>query len=772
MPALPIDHRISFRLLRAVLALHLVLALPALAANLVWNGGVAGAWSEDGTGWLEDGSIPANWNSSTPDNAAFNGVAPLAVSVDSGGVTAGHLTFSAGNYAISGPGTLTLSGSTLDVAGSVSATVSVALAGTSGFTKTGDGTLVLSGTNKAYSGTTLINGGAVQIAGVGANMLGTGSNVTLNGGALHANFVSNSSPAWVFNIGASGGEIRNLGTGRWLMNQAGRITGSGVLTLSYGTNNTRVELNASQSGFNGRWVLKSAGNNNRFFDVYTTFQPGTASGDDVYTFSQASLLLRDGVNLGGASQGISLIDGTSRLAIAGGATSIISGKISGTAGNHLEIRLGSTSSVAVISNTNNSWQGNTALQTDAGSGEVRGTVRFGVSGVFPGNGGNVTIDTGVVLDMNGFDGAIGGLAGSGRILTASGTSELTMGGNNNSPTFTGAITDGGGVLSLIKTGSGTQTLSGTNTYSGSTSVNEGILLLSGQGSIANSDAITVTAGAILSANTRTDGTFTLGAAQRLSGSGTVRGNVTNLGVIATGTDGAGTLIVSGQYAQATSGELWFTITDENTASQMRVANAATLSGALQVTLDGHNPQSGESYELIRAVSRTGTFESEDLPVLDAGLGWTVSYLSTSVVLSVTGAPPVSGFGAWSSAITNGLTNYWESATGDGYPNLLKYATGSSPTVPDDIARVTGAIAAGALNFTFNRNTNAVDVTIIVEQSDNVSNDAVWTGVTTNALGVWNPPVVTEMGAGNPVSATVAGSSAASSGFMRLRVTIP
>ncbi|MFH0879663.1 MAG: choice-of-anchor Q domain-containing protein [Lentisphaerota bacterium] len=44
-----------------------------------------------------------------------------------------------------------------------------------------------------------------------------------------------------------------------------------------------------------------------------------------------------------------------------------------------------------------------------------------------------------------------------------------------------------------------------------------------------------------------------------------------------------------------------------------------------------------------------------------------------------GAYEMQGYWAWVGAITNGLTNYNDCATGDGYPNLLKYATGSCPT---------------------------------------------------------------------------------------------
>jgi len=346
--------------------------------------------------------------------------------------------------------------------------------------------------------------------------------------------------------------------------------------------------------------------------------------------------------------------------------------------------------------------------------------------------------------------------------------------NNENPSFSGSLRNSGpgAVLDFIKVGSGIQTLSGTNTFGGLTRVEGGILLLSGQGSIANSFRIDVLAGATLSANTRTDGTFTLGASQLLTGAGNLRGNVTNNGAIWTGTDGAGTLVVSGQYAQAASGSLSVTVID-GMASGLRVTGPATLNGGLVVDREGAEPALGTVVTAVTMSARSGAFASTNLFALSPGLGWDVTYTSTSVLLSVTGAPPAAGYADWASAITNGLTNYNDSATGDGYPNLLKYATGSSPTNSDALARMGGSLAAGVLSLTFNRNTNATDVTLIVEASDSLANHATWTGITTNKLGVWNPPVAVETGAGSPVQVRVHDIvTAGTSRYMRLIVTIP
>ena len=132
-----------------------------------------------------------------------------------------------------------------------------------------------------------------------------------------------------------------------------------------------------------------------------------------------------------------------------------------------------------------------------------------------------------------------------------------------------------------------------------------------------------------------------------------------------------------------------------------------------------------------------------------------------------------GYWRWAASITNGLTNYNDSATGDGYANLLKYATGSSPTNPDDLSRITGAFTNGLFAARFNRNTNAGDVTLFVERSSDATNGSLWTALATNILGSWSGDTnVTETGPGTPVSVRVTDPDGATNKFFRLRVTLP
>ena len=138
-----------------------------------------------------------------------------------------------------------------------------------------------------------------------------------------------------------------------------------------------------------------------------------------------------------------------------------------------------------------------------------------------------------------------------------------------------------------------------------------------------------------------------------------------------------------------------------------------------------------------------------------------------------GPVPV-GYWAWAAAIANGLTNYADCAAGDGYPNLLKYVTGGSPTDPDDLARLDCARSNGIPVLVFHRNTNAGDATLIVQGADAISNGVVWQGLATNRNGSWSGASnVAEIGGGNPVTCRVQDNSLLQTNrFLRLKVTRP
>jgi autotransporter-associated beta strand protein len=98
---------------------------------------------------------------------------------------------------------------------------------------------------------------------------------------------------------------------------------------------------------------------------------------------------------------------------------------------------------------------------------------------------------------------INGLSGSGVLAKAfSNPASLTIGGNDANGNFTGVISNFG-LLTIIKTGTGTQIFAGANTYGGGTTVNAGTLLINGR--LSTQGNVNVTGGILGGAG---DGTTT------------------------------------------------------------------------------------------------------------------------------------------------------------------------------------------------------------------------------------------------------------------------
>jgi fibronectin-binding autotransporter adhesin len=142
-----------------------------------------------------------------------------------------------GGFGITRTGTVSFTGGTVQsgtltnntvVFDGQSGTVSAALAGSVGLTKTTSGTLTLSG-NNTYSGPTTVSGGALAVNGV----LGTGT-------------VSVAAAAWLQGTGTIGGPVAVDGT------LSPGNAGAGVFTLAStvlgGTSTTQIEINGLTRG--------------------------------------------------------------------------------------------------------------------------------------------------------------------------------------------------------------------------------------------------------------------------------------------------------------------------------------------------------------------------------------------------------------------------------------------------------------------------------------------------------------------------------------------
>jgi autotransporter-associated beta strand protein len=373
--------------------------------------------------------------------------------------------------------------------------ISGVISGSSGITITNRGTLTFRGVN-TYSGTTTINSPAV---------LTIGNSGQLGSGAYAGNIVIGGT----FNYSSSAAQTLS-----------GTLSGAGPLNVNAGGTLTVTHAN--------------------------TFTGGTT------VSGSAALAINADTSLGGAGTAVTLNGGTlknnntspallpARTITLGASGGYFDAGFSGThpitVGSKLTgsgaLLVNLDSSPVILTNTANNYTGNTIIGTNGPGYFATGTqalLRSGAAGVIP-NGpgfGNVIINQNYlgILDLGGFSQAINGLSGDGVVTNSTGNSVLTIGNNNQTSTFNGVI--GSSTLGIAKTGTGTLTLGGANKYAGTTTVSAGTLALSASGSISNTSAISIAAGATLDVSAPTG--FALGSGAALSAAGatlpaTITGN--------------------------------------------------------------------------------------------------------------------------------------------------------------------------------------------------------------------------------------------------------
>lgn len=246
--------------------------------------------------------------------------------------------------------------------------------------------------------------------------------------------------------------------------------------------------------------------------------------------------------------GAILLDGDSRLSIAGAYTVNLNGPISKAPGTTVsELRVNGSGAIAglcVLGATN----GFDTLRLDRltrvrlNSGGAMNPVSGSESALIFDSFYQSLAKTGGVFSVNGNSVTLGTLGNGSSTLTipdvvenASSTNvTLTIGNaQNRSGTFRGLLQDGvgGGKLNLVKAGAGTLTLLNTNTYSGTTTVNAGTLVMtnvitSSNWSVASAGTIIVNGSLDLAGKV-----LTLGVDMNTAGSVSVMGDLTLGGVL-------------------------------------------------------------------------------------------------------------------------------------------------------------------------------------------------------------------------------------------------
>jgi filamentous hemagglutinin family protein len=278
----------------------------------------------------------------------------------------------------------------------------------------------------------------------------------------------------------------------------------------------------------------------------------------------------------------------------------------------------------------------TGLTTGAGTGTISLTTTAANDLIL---GGTTNIDDALVLNIGG------------NIIFPAAAEFTTSGGLTlNAPTqiaSTAAVTVLGGVLggsgavtnagTLDKAGAGIGDFSGGFTNTGSVNVNGGTLGFSG-GYTDGGGALVLGGGTV---NAPASGlTFNTG---RLSGVGTVNGNLTNNGTLNVGLS-PGTLSVIGNYTQGAGGVLNIELggtTQGVNYDLLQVAGAANLGGSLVVSLFGpFVPTGGNTFDVITYASRTGNFAGMVAPAPPALSGVPNASFYR---LTAAAAPPVVAF---------------------------------------------------------------------------------------------------------------------------------
>lgn len=562
---------------------------------LTWKGNVDGKWDTGKTAnWLAAGNARTFVSNNTTlfnDEAAIKdivineSVSPSAIVVEN-----------ESNFSFSGTGSID---------------------GTGGITKNGTGKLTISTLN-SYTGKTIVNDGTIEFSSLAdggkASAIGAATNVpaniVLNGGKLNYTGATATINRGL-TLESNGGSI-SIGNSAALLTTSGKITGTGKLIKEgFG----RLALSAAND-YKGGTHIKSGAillttdlANSSGLGTDTITLQGTLTMFDSNTTSNTSVWK---LNVPAGSTGTLNVDGYSTI---GGSL---------TGGGTLYYYTNFTENVLAADGSEFSGSINVTTDADGGNFMLGNTKGFGKSKIYLSNNVKMLyrLTANVTLPIGELNGAINSILGAGG--TGAGTITWEVGARNATSSFAGKITNDqysgtGAVAAIVKTGTGTWTLTNANTYTGGTTIKGGTLMVN------NTTGSGLGTGAV---NILADGT--------LAGTGSVSGTVViNPGGILSPGNGLGTFMVNNNVNVQNGGILAIDIDKTNAKNDLLTASGTiNMNGKLQINaLNASTFATGDAFKIINGAI-TGNV-SEIIPATPGdGIEWDLSEFASAGMLKV------------------------------------------------------------------------------------------------------------------------------------------
>lgn len=531
-----------------------------------------------------------------------SGTGTVAV-VDSVVSSAGNIEITGGTFAftratVSGAGTIHANGGLLQLENYTSGTFTKDIALTNSSLRLQGSNFTL-GSAITVNGTGTLDTEAARILSIGTGIAGTGGLATSGAGTVV--LTGNSSYAGTTVIG---------GTSTL---QVGAQTASGTLGGGAITNNSNLVINRSDTAYNvtndigGTGALTIGQASGGTYDSRVTL-----SGNNTFTggvtIQSGGLVVKNSSALGTGTKVVNVNNGTA-----------------GRSQLYLDGSGGDITLAAGISyNTSSAFVSHPAIGNIAGNNKIQGNISLTIGG-----GNTVVAVQGGSLELNGGISA----ATAGRTLVLAGNS-----GANG--TVNGVISNGTSPLALEKSGSNTWTFNGANSYTGNTSITGGTLALGATGSIADSAQIIIGASTTLDVTAK-DG-WAVGAAQTVSGSGTIIGDTSIAGDLRPGTS-PGTLTVLGDLGLIGGSDLILELGGTSLVDFDRLVVSGNFSagGNINVSLiNGFTPTAGNSFQIVDFGSFTDAdyvFSFTGAP-LTGDLSWDTSAFETTGTIKVIPEP--------------------------------------------------------------------------------------------------------------------------------------